>query len=249
MSLDYQSTQASLREELERLARIRERIASRLARVDQRIKAVSSAHKSLERALQRGSEESPIVTPPGEAGFKITANIREVLQDGKELSAPQIRNALVSRGWDIEEKDYKNPLAIIHTVLKRLIEDGTVSAYADAAGGIFYFDVQAKGAKRAREQEERARERQLAAVRAETRKILVQPCRNILRAYPKGISFRTLHRELEKIGIDLSCYHRPASAIAVVLNAMPDVKSFRAKTGDVVRTYYRLLETNAYSAE
>src|SRR5690242_1314759 len=126
MGMDYKNTQAAFREELERLARFRERVSSRLARVDRQIQAVTAASKALDRAAHPGNlntvPQVVAVPPTPQPDFEITGSIRDLLKGGAELSAPQIREALVTRGW--KDDGYTNPLAIIHTVLKRLVKNG-----------------------------------------------------------------------------------------------------------------------------
>jgi hypothetical protein len=58
--------------------------------------------------------------------FGVTHGIRTLLGSSSTgLSAPEIKTALQSGGWNADE--YKNPLAFVHTVLKRLVEAGEVA--------------------------------------------------------------------------------------------------------------------------
>ena len=71
----------------------------------------------------------------------------------------------------------------------------------------------------------------------------MQPCREVLRrAPPKGFSARRLVRELEEIGVDLSCYSQPLSAIAALLKDQPGIERIKVSHDGVIRTHYRLLE-------
>ena len=53
----------------------------------------------------------------------ITYRVRDCFKPGVGLSATQVRDALV-RSASFDLKDYKNPLATIHTILKRLMKAG-----------------------------------------------------------------------------------------------------------------------------
>jgi hypothetical protein len=258
MALDYEKTRAAFQEELEKLALLRAQIAEKLEWIDKRIEAVSSASDAFERAFSVATSPAPrppVLTPlpAKEVGitearpeFEITANVREILQEGKGLSAPAIRDALISKGWDIEAKRYKNPLAVVHQVLNRLIKNGDVEVERSHWNGKVFYD------RRMAAEREAERERQLAEgrawaektalARAEVRTTLLDQCRSILRSYPKGISSKRIYRELRKTGIDLSCYNRPTSGIATALAAAPDVKSFRVDSDGVIRTHWRLIE-------
>ncbi len=232
MALNYQSTQADLRDELERLARVRERILRRLARVDETIKAVSTAAKALDWTL-KGHAPALVggAVAPGDSGFEITATIREVLKEGNKLRAAQIRDALVSRGWSIGP--YKNPLAVVHQVLKRL----DVASERDAEGKTFFFDQAAVEESYRRFSQEfderRARDEQLAAARTETRRMLRGAFHDIMRAHPKGLSAKTMYRELQKLSIDMSSYAQPISAIAALLYSDRNIRSFKAPANGV----------------
>lgn len=286
MGLDYKSTQAAFQEELDKLSRLRERVANRLARVDGRIEIVSSAAQAFDRAFSVKSAAVPHVptlTPPSEvfvgrfvfdgngnltnsakeadatqasteSQFEITASIREILQEGGELSAPSIRDALVARGWEIEAKRYKNPLAIVHEVLKRLIKNDDVGVTPDHwnPNKKLFYDKRMAVQKQIQQQQERAeqlaREEERAIIRADIRSALIPACREILRSYPKGISAMRIYRQLRKGGFDMSSYSRPASGIAYVLTGMPEVSSFKVDDDGVIRTYYKIVESNATTA-
>lgn len=250
MSLDYQKTRSALREESDKLARVRERILNRLTRVDQHIQAVTDAANALDRALDvknsRIPEPAAVPAPSAvvpQPEFEITASIREILQGAaRHLSAPHIRELLIERGWKAE--NYKNPSAVVHQVLKRLIKNGDVDFTQDWQNIKYYYDKRIVAEKRDRE---RAKEKEIAAARAETFSMLLDPCLKILRAHPKGISANRIARELRRIGVDMSCYNVPAVAINLALRDVPDVRRFKAEVDGIARTYYQLMEakTNA----
>jgi hypothetical protein len=59
-----------------------------------------------------------------------TNAVRQVVQSGKFFRAPvDIRDELQRRGFKLEK--YKNPLASIHTILKRLYEQGEIDAVVE----------------------------------------------------------------------------------------------------------------------
>jgi hypothetical protein len=93
----------------------------------------------------------------------------------------------------------------------------------------------------AREQQEYTEALELSSARAEARGILPQPCLAILRNHPNGATARTICAELERAGIDLSCYKKPVSAIGAVLKQIPGVKNTRKRRSNgTVRAYYEI---------
>lgn len=83
-----------------------------------------------------------------------------------------------------------------------------------------------------------------SAARAEARGMLPQPCLSILRNHPKGATAHTVCAELEKAGVDLTCYKAPVSAIGAVLKQIPGVKVTRKKRTDgTIRAYYEFVAT------
>jgi hypothetical protein len=51
------------------------------------------------------------------------------------------------------------------------------------------------------------------------------------------------------MGVDMSCYKRPTSAIAFVLTEAPDVRNFKVDSDGVIRTYYQIVAAKANVAE
>ena len=129
MGLDYERTRAGLQDELDVLGRTRQRLLDQLAPIDERIAAISCAMEALQRAfsgtshaiiarttseLDSDGEKSTVSeTVETEKKFDITGNIREILGTGKKALAMDIRDALVTRGWNLEESRYKNPMAMV----------------------------------------------------------------------------------------------------------------------------------------
>lgn len=235
MKLDYRSTQAGFQAELKRLARVRERLTNMLVRVDERIKAVSVASEALDSVLQAESRpEIPLaaITDKGE-DFEITATIREFLKSAftcsyhgtiemQQFSAPQIRDHLVSKGWKADE--YDNPLAVIHTVLKRLVKTGDVERTEDRR---FYLGVLSESEQKAiveKEEDENARrskefrenkERDKARIaqRQANAKKIERVCREIFLVKRAVMSIEEFRELLVQRGIDLSFHATPWSGI------------------------------------
>jgi hypothetical protein len=236
--LDYKNARSVLQEELKRLTEERERVASTLADLDRRIHALSGA----DEALASGQEIETIQDDPSpptveEPGFEITANVREILAAPfAELSAPEIRNALVSRGWRIES--YANPLAVIHQILNRLAENNEIAVFPGTRGNRYR-------ARFPRDEKKLAAARATKKARAEKQHMLAEPCHEIVRLYPGGISAKAIAWKLEEDGIDLSCYNRPSSAVAVALKGSPFVGRIEEERADAPLQgyYYPVMES------
>ena len=256
MKLDYKNTQATLQEEMKRLDRVTERLVRMMERVAHQRKAVTAAAEALANAI--GSENSEAPPPPlEEAGFEITASIREILRGSENsMSAPEIRDALAQRGWRAE--DYDNPLAVVHTILKRLLKSGDAEDEEYMDGGRGYFDPRRKAEREAEwqarhEESAAAEQRQEAAVRAvraQVRRELMEASCAVVRLCPEGVSAREIQRELQKTAIvDLSSWVRPTSAIAMVLKEAPGIRMFRVERNGVVANIYRWVRTQAGSEQ
>jgi hypothetical protein len=77
-------------------------------------------------------DESP------DPGF--TDAVRGLFQPGNGYTPVEVRSALRRKGFKIDE--YKNPLASIHTILKRLVKSGELSAWQDNEDSpVTYFKI------------------------------------------------------------------------------------------------------------
>jgi hypothetical protein len=130
-------------QELSELMEMREELESKLETVEHMITRAKWAVRGISYLTSANPEtEYPhlfpeVVTP--DVGF--TDAIREVLQEepGVKYSAPvHVRNALELRGFNI--KKYKNPLASIHTILKRLEKSGEAKTI-ERDGRLMYTGV------------------------------------------------------------------------------------------------------------
>jgi hypothetical protein len=241
--LDYSNALTALQNELGLLAQQREHI-------DRRISDVSAAYKALVRIHEVETSPPaplPIIKKAEEPKFQVKASVLEVVEstDG-EISALEIRDALVLRGWKIE--NYRNPLAVVHTILRRLVKNGDIVVSATTGCGKYYQGREHWEEKQARDWEQdaarRAASKAKLAARAEARALLVEPCYEILRDHPEGISARAIGTELENNGIDMSCFDRKASAVAAVLTSLPDVKGVLTQEWQdgPIRNYYYLVQ-------
>jgi hypothetical protein len=85
-----------------------------------------------ERAAHLQKLAEMVAGPPG-----FTDSVRQVLRNipSRALTAKRVRDLLRDAGFDLSS--YTNPLASIHTILRRLAERGEV-AVSDAAGEVQY---------------------------------------------------------------------------------------------------------------
>jgi hypothetical protein len=128
MSIDYQGWYNNAKAELQRVqqekAEMQGAIAERDKQIDALIQTLNALGKLVGEEFVAPREGEP--EPP--AGM--TDSIRTILaqegltQAGAPLTASEIRDRLEARGFDI--KSYSNPMANIHTILRRLTESGEV---------------------------------------------------------------------------------------------------------------------------
>ncbi|MDT4954129.1 MAG: hypothetical protein QOJ02_2267 [Acidobacteriota bacterium] len=125
-------------EELSKVMSQREELEIELEQVDQRIKKLSRSIHGLGElfdpyAVAKLTEKRPELFPrrtvTKDAGF--TDAIRKVLMEslGTAYTAIEVRDALERDGFDISK--YKNVLASIHAILKRLVNQGQVETNSD----------------------------------------------------------------------------------------------------------------------
>ena len=127
MAVDYQAWYESARAELEKLQA--EQAELERAHEEQERK-IAELVKTVNFLAPLVGQQTVAATPP--AGM--TDCIRDVLKDAPEpLTAAEIREKLEALGFDM--KSYSNPLATIHTVLRRLTEaDEVVTMHESSAG-------------------------------------------------------------------------------------------------------------------
>src|SRR5581483_1524598 len=153
----------SLQREVQRLERSRDQLTAELADIvadiEKRIHGLNTAIQALAVVSEGATDLEVPLTAVQQDRFDITSNIREVLQNAAAwLMVPEIRDALVAKGWKAD--DYDNPLAVIHTILKRLVKSGEVSEQRVQGGKKAFChepSIMARQEERARRDVERAR--------------------------------------------------------------------------------------------
>ena len=112
---DVKDQQERYRQALEQAIREYERLSQKRARIDERLAQLVQTMGSLSRLCR--------LTPTVSIG--LTDACRMVLKSaGDPLTAAEVKAQLESIGFDASK--YANPLACIHTVLKRLCRSGEV---------------------------------------------------------------------------------------------------------------------------
>lgn len=125
MTFDYKTSYESAKVELARVQAHKLALAQDLEQCDKQITALIEAMRALAPMAGEQAPDLPSVgetdTPPG----GMTDCVRAILKKAPEpLTASEIRASLVEIGFDMDA--YSNPLATVHTVLRRLAESGEV---------------------------------------------------------------------------------------------------------------------------
>ncbi len=104
---------------LRKLVAERDKTNLEIERAAEHIKANANFLPDAERAEELRKLEQVIAGPPG-----FTDAVRNVLRNnpGYSATATRVRDMLISSGFNLNS--YSNPLASIHTILKRLAERG-----------------------------------------------------------------------------------------------------------------------------
>jgi hypothetical protein len=140
MSIDYTALYKSAQSELQALRSEKAELERSIANRDAQMAALVQTMNAIAPLVG----EKPLEAPPnGDAENPpagMTGCIRTILaQAGGPLSASEIRAKLESIGFDM--KSYSNPLATIHTILRRLTESAEVEAH-------YEMDAPAPGPKK-----------------------------------------------------------------------------------------------------
>lgn len=134
MPIDYQTWYREARAELERLQREKAEMESAMAEREKQIATLTRTVNFL-APLAGEAPLQPSEAEGAQAGM--TGSIREILKKAPEpLTASEIRDALEALGFDMQS--YSNPLATIHTVLRRLTEADEVETTHELAPGKRY---------------------------------------------------------------------------------------------------------------
>jgi len=139
MSIDFQSWYENAKADLAALQSEKAELESALEDREKRIAMLERTVNFL--APMVGEEPAPAVAAEN-AGM--TGSIREILKKSPEpLTASEIREGLEKLGFDM--KSYSNPLATIHTVLRRLAEAEEVETTHASPGKRYAVPMKFKG--------------------------------------------------------------------------------------------------------
>lgn len=141
MPIEFQAWYREARVELEKLQREKGELERAVEDHEKQIAVLTRTVNFLAQMV--GEPAVPAVEPDTQPGM--TGSIREILKKAPEpLTASEIRDALESLGFDM--KSYSNPLATVHTVLRRLAEADEVETTHEMAPGKRYaFAVPFRG--------------------------------------------------------------------------------------------------------
>ena len=127
MALDYKSWYADARTEFDNLQTQRAQLKNNLDECDKQIAALVQTINAIAPLVGEEPVAAPATEEPDAPPAGITDSIRTILAEAREpLSASEIRERLETMGFDM--KSYSNPLATVHTVLRRLTESGEADA-------------------------------------------------------------------------------------------------------------------------
>jgi uncharacterized coiled-coil DUF342 family protein len=117
----YKDSLEDAREELRELRFLRREIDQRIAQLEHTAQALATLCKETEE-IPKGMTEA----------------VRQILQaTSNALSPTEVRDTLAKIGFDVEK--YENPLAVVHTTLRRLAEQGEVTiVLRNESGGKSY---------------------------------------------------------------------------------------------------------------
>jgi hypothetical protein len=252
VNLDYKNTTVSLRREAQRLELTRERLAAELADVEKRIQGLTAAIRALTSVSEGTDLEVPLDVVEKAGKFDITASVREVLRTTADwLLVPEIRDALVAKGWRAD--DYDNPLAVIHTILKRLVKAGELMEERTQTGKKI-FCHEPSVAARDEEKERRDVERAKAAhaqhlIESKVRRVLPKACRQILQGEPAGLSAPEIYKKLMERGIEIDRMRDPMTAIYGTLSMLRQsisVRTFKQMKEGKERNVYQLVRATEH---
>jgi DNA-binding PadR family transcriptional regulator len=133
MTVDYTSWHENAKNELKNVQEEKAGLLRAVALCDRQINALTQTMNALAPLV--GAELLPapsgLETEAGPGG--LTDTIRAILTEaGEPLTASEIREKLEARGFDM--KSYSNPLANIHTILRRLTEAKAVETTHEIKG-------------------------------------------------------------------------------------------------------------------
>ncbi len=131
----YRETFENAKKDLENLLEEDSQLVVRREEIQSRREEIQSRTESLRKILD--SVGGLLGENHSEQQVGLTDAIRKQLRGSNRAhSAVQVRNILKTAGFPID--DYKQPLAVIHTTLKRLQEQSEIKS-SDHAGRTYYY--------------------------------------------------------------------------------------------------------------
>lgn len=120
---DYERALHAAQKELAEIAAEREKLDQRIIRLTKTIDTL----KSLIRGGDNDSDEGAIIAAlPDLESLGITDAVREIVWgNSTPMTPPQVKDALLLAGF-MKLREYSNPLAAVHAVLRRLKENELV---------------------------------------------------------------------------------------------------------------------------
>ncbi len=143
MSIDYTTWYQNAQAELQRVRGEKAELELAVAAHDQQIAALIQTMNAIAPLIGEEAVDLPAREEAPPAGM--TDCIRNILaKAGEPLSASEVRDRLQEIGFDMQS--YSNPLATVHTILRRLTESQELETYYEAdAPGAKRFAVVGKG--------------------------------------------------------------------------------------------------------
>ncbi len=149
MEFNYKEVLESTKAELQRVQAIKENLKEALDQADVRIEALTTVIHAIGELVGDFPSWGCLLAIAEETGkmhenetataakeVEITPAIRETIEKSdRDLSVPDIRDILQAKGW--EPGSYANPLATIHTVIKRLIANKEVKEIYGESGKVY----------------------------------------------------------------------------------------------------------------
>ena len=137
----YRGTIFVCRVRLGKLVAKREKLNQEISRVSDLVVANANFLPEEEKADQLEQLEQLVAEPPG-----FTESVRNIMKANAihPATALQVREMMAKDGFDL--RAYSNPLASIHTILKRLAERGEVTTSVN--DGQTYYRWKASGERR-----------------------------------------------------------------------------------------------------
>lgn len=134
MTIDYTSWYTNARAELAKVQEEKAQFQREIAARDQQIAALVQTMNAIAPLVGERAIEVPAGTEGEPPAVGMTDSIRAILKEaGEPLTASEVRERLETAGFDM--KSYSNPLATIHTVLRRLTDAGELETQYEAEAG------------------------------------------------------------------------------------------------------------------